>query len=387
MLHAGDDPVHDRHRLDRIVAGCALGREHDRVGAVIDRGRHVRGLGPGGRGRADHALQHLGRHHHRLAEVAALADDPLLQARHQLRRQLDAEIAPRDHDRVRELDDPVQPLDRGRLLDLGQDRRPAADQAPRLGDVLGALHEGQRHPVEAQLDPEAEVGMVLLWSWPRSAGPRSGTFTPLRSDSPPPFTTVVSAKSGPQRSTRSRMRPSSSSRSWPGCRTAKISGCGRLARLLVALRLVEVEPEVVAARQGDPAVGEAADPELGPLQIHDRADRPAAVLLDLANDREARRVVLVAAVAEVEAEHVGAGIGQLADPLLGRAGRTQRRDDLGAAVSAHASHSLDAARPIACRRAGLSRICWAHRWQLRHARAISGLPIASVRLSTGTFAC
>ena len=57
-----------------------------------------------------------------------------------------------------------------------------------------------------------------------------GTFTPLRSDSPPPFTTVVSAKSGPQRSTRSRMRPSSSSRSWPGCRTAKISGCGRLAR-------------------------------------------------------------------------------------------------------------------------------------------------------------
>ena len=156
--------------------------------------------------------------------------------------------------------------------------------------------------------------------------------------------------------------------------------------MLVALRLVEVEPEVVAARQGDPAVGEAADPQLGPLQVHDRADRPAALLLDLANDREARRVVLVAAVAEVEAEHVGAGIGQLADALLGRAGGTQRRDDLGATVSAHASHSLDAAQPMVPR-ASLSRICWAHRWQLRYARAISGLPIASVRLSTGTFAC
>ncbi|CAM5196530.1 hypothetical protein CDEN61S_01842 [Castellaniella denitrificans] len=57
-----------------------------------------------------------------------------------------------------------------------------------------------------------------------------GTLTPLRSDSGPPTSTVVSAKSGPWRSTRRRSLPSSSSRSVPSSRAAKISGCGRLAR-------------------------------------------------------------------------------------------------------------------------------------------------------------
>mmetsp|Transcript_21396 Transcript_21396/g.82962 ORF Transcript_21396/g.82962 Transcript_21396/m.82962 type:complete len:253 (-) Transcript_21396:321-1079(-) len=57
-----------------------------------------------------------------------------------------------------------------------------------------------------------------------------GTLTPLRSDSLPPTTTRVSAKSAPQRSTISRSLPSSSSSSAPGARAAKISGCGRLTR-------------------------------------------------------------------------------------------------------------------------------------------------------------
>ena len=58
-----------------------------------------------------------------------------------------------------------------------------------------------------------------------------GTLTPLRSDSTPPTSTVVSAKSGPKASTRRRSLPSSSSSSVPASSAAKISGWGRLARL------------------------------------------------------------------------------------------------------------------------------------------------------------
>ena len=123
--------------------------------------------------------------------------------------------------------------------------------------------------------------------------------------------------------------------------------------LLITLRLIEVETEVVPARQGDPAALETADTQFRALQVHDRADWTPALLLDLAEHCEALGVIFMAAVTEVEAEHVRTGVGQLANPLLGRTCRTQCRDDLGAAVPAHASHSLDAARPFvpqaACR--------------------------------------
>ena len=282
MLHAGDDPIHDRHRLDRIVARRALGREHHRVGAVIDRGRDVRGLGAGGCGRADHALQHLRRHHHRLAEVAALADDPLLQARHQLRRQLDAEVAARDHHRIGQLDDPVQPLDRGRLLDLGQDRGPAR----RPACARSAMSSGRcTNDSATQSKPSsmpklrsarsfsvmAEIGSTAL-----------GTLTPLRSDRPPPFdhrglgevgaaaldpqpdAAVVEQQvlAGLQHGEDLRVRQVGPAAGRP------VPGRGRAGR--------------VAAGQGDPAGREAAHAQLRPLQVHDRADRPAALLLDLA---------------------------------------------------------------------------------------------------------
>ena len=97
-LGAGDDAVHHRHGFEGIVAAGRFGRQHHGVGAVVDRGRHVRGLGPGRRRGMDHGFQHLGRDDHRLAGQAAGADDPLLGAGHVLGRHLHAEIAARHHD-------------------------------------------------------------------------------------------------------------------------------------------------------------------------------------------------------------------------------------------------------------------------------------------------
>src|SRR5665811_2056088 len=50
----------------------------------------------------------------------------------------------RDHDAVGQLEDLLEVLHGGRLLDLGHDRGAAARELAGLGDVLGALHEGER---------------------------------------------------------------------------------------------------------------------------------------------------------------------------------------------------------------------------------------------------
>ena len=75
-------------------------RQHDRIGAVIDGGRHVGGLRARRRRRLDHRFQHLRRDDHRLAGHAAGTDQLFLRARHVLGREFDAEIAARHHHRI-----------------------------------------------------------------------------------------------------------------------------------------------------------------------------------------------------------------------------------------------------------------------------------------------
>ena len=85
--------------------------------------------------------------------------------RHALERHLEAEIAARHHHRVGGAEDRVDVVDRGRALDLGDERRaPVArlgDDRARHAQVLGGLHEAERHEVDALRQAEAQVGDVL----------------------------------------------------------------------------------------------------------------------------------------------------------------------------------------------------------------------------------
>ena len=115
-----------------------------------------------GTGLVDHRFQHLGRDHDRLAGAAPGARHLLLHARHLFERHLDAEIAARDHQRIGEIDDLVEPVDRLRLLDLGHHRGAAAGDLLGFGDVLRALDEGERDPVDAGGERGFEIGAVLV---------------------------------------------------------------------------------------------------------------------------------------------------------------------------------------------------------------------------------
>ena len=160
-LHFLADPVHGRDRLDRKLAGRRFRRQHDGVGAFVDRGGDVGDLGAGRHRALDHRFQHLGGDHHRLAGAPRQPRHLLLQARHPLQRQFDAEIAARHHQRVGGLDDFGQPVDRLRLFDLGHHGGAAANQFLGLEHILGALHEGQRDPVDPGHQRRIEVGAIL----------------------------------------------------------------------------------------------------------------------------------------------------------------------------------------------------------------------------------
>ena len=341
LLGAGDDPVHHGDRLERVVAGRAFGREHDRIRPVVDRRGDVRGLGAGRRRRADHGVEHLGRHHDRLAGQAAGPDDVLLAARHLLGRHLDAEVAARHHDRVRGLDQLREVLERGRLLDLGHQRRAPGDQAPGLGQVLRALDEGQRDPVDPEVEAEAQVGAVLLGErrdrqhdarhvdalvvLQGPAGQHQGLG-------------VVLAAGFDLQAQLAVVQQQQGARFERG----EDLGVGQRRAHLVAGQPVEVEAEALPGRQLGLAAGDLADPQLGPLQVEQHADRPVRRRLQLADDGVARLVVVVRAVAEVEPEHVGPGLEQRLDGGGVRGGGAQGRDDLGVAASSHGSKRLQA---------------------------------------------
>ncbi len=101
----------------------------------------------------DHRIEHLGGDDGRPPGDAQAARMRFWQRRHGLGRHLDAKIAARHHDAVALLDDLVEMVDGGGLLELAMTAGAAGHQLLQLGDVVGVLHEAQRHPVDAERQP------------------------------------------------------------------------------------------------------------------------------------------------------------------------------------------------------------------------------------------
>ncbi len=142
-------------RAERRLAG-----EHDGVGAVEDRVRDVVRFGARRARAVDHRLEHLGRGDHGLRRAVRARDQVLLDQRDLFERDLDAEIAARDHDPVGDRDDLVDALERFVLLDLRDDGDVLAvlgDEILDADDVVGGAHERDRDPIDAGLDAEREM--------------------------------------------------------------------------------------------------------------------------------------------------------------------------------------------------------------------------------------
>ena len=279
-------------------------------------------------------LEHLGGDDDRLAGCSALAQDSPLNDRHLLWAHLHAEIAARDHQAIRQSHDLFEAIDGRGFFKLGHYGRAAVDQPAHLHHVFRPLHKGQRHPVGAHVGRKSEVDAVLfgqrrhrqqgaddadpLAVGERAAGDdlRVGEISPARLGHEADLAVVQQQlDAGFQRCEDFRMRHAD---------PARIAG----AR-------VHVETERAPGRQSDLAFGKGPDAQLWALQVREHLDRPARFALHLTHDVVATLVIFMHAVAEVEAEDVGAGVEQGANGVRRRAGGSERRNDLCFAISFH----------------------------------------------------
>ena len=114
--------------------------------------------------------------------------------------------------------------------------------------------------------------------------------------------------------------------SWPGRSTSPITagaiGSAPFDRVLLA------DDEDLLVLQEDARLVEVADAELRALEVGDQRERLAGLLLNLADDAGTRGVVFLRAVREIEADRVDPGLDQLAQHVVARRHRPDRRDDL-----------------------------------------------------------
>ena len=333
-LHPVDHPAHDLDRRRRMGAGRGLRREHDRIRPVIDRGRHIRDLRARRRRRMHHRFQHLGRHDHRLARIAAGADDRLLGDRHLFRRHFDPEVAARHHHGVGGGDDFLDAVERGGFLHLDEHMRPAADQAARLRDVLRALHEGKRDPLHAEPEREAQVRAVLFGERRDRQHDARQVDALAVAEAPALHHLRLQRRIGlgqhlqPQPSVVEQHVVARAD----GREDLRVRHRGAGGRAGPA---AAVQHEAPARLQFDAPALEGADPELRALHVGHDAYRAQGVALQLAQDAVAPRMVLRPAVAEIEAEHIDPGLEQRLDGVCARGRRPERRDDLGPPLAAH----------------------------------------------------
>ena len=253
-------------------------------------------------------------------------DDPLLQRRHRLRRQFDAEVAARHHHAVARLDDLFEPLDRRRLLDLGEQGRLAADQLARFPQIVGSLHEAERDPVDALIDCEGQVATVLrgqcrhrhhhIGNVEALVVAQGATDLDIGDDAlvvmldhaQHQFAVVEQqARAGFHRFEDFLVRQLDAAR--------------------VARRLVAVEYEHRIGLEFDASLGELADAQFRSLQVGQDRGRPAVFLFQAADRLDHADLRCLVAMAHVDAKRVGAGFEQLGDHFGRVARRAQCRED------------------------------------------------------------
>ena len=196
-LRVERDRRHHLDRLDRVGADRRLLRQHHRVGAVEDRVGDVGHFSARRPRRGDHRVQHLRRRDHGPRHPPGHRDDLLLDDRHLLDAQLDAEVAARDHHAVRGVDDLLEPVDRLRLLDLGDQRQPGVlaqlGRPPRRGARRTARRGRRRSARRSARCARSSSGTD------GSSVTSPGMLRPWRDATAPPISTTASNSSVPAR--------------------------------------------------------------------------------------------------------------------------------------------------------------------------------------------
>mmetsp|Transcript_14898 Transcript_14898/g.44915 ORF Transcript_14898/g.44915 Transcript_14898/m.44915 type:complete len:380 (+) Transcript_14898:1431-2570(+) len=254
----------------------------------------------------------------------------LLNHGHVLDVHLHAQVAAGHHDGIRRLDDAGEVLDGAGLLELGDDlglvlARVLHDLAAQQLHVLGQLHEAQRDVVRVVVQDEVQVQLVL-----RGHGGDGqhhvGRVHALAARDGARHRHLALDPVGAGLDDAHDDLPVVDEQRLARLERLQDLGVRQLHAAGVALLVVEVEAELVAHRELELGVVlEHAAALLGALEVGEHADGVVVLLLDLADDL-GDLALLLAAVAQVEAEDVRAGLEELLDHVLPEGLRPQARD-------------------------------------------------------------
>src|ERR1700682_5898896 len=89
----------------------------------------------------------------------------------------------------------------------------------------------------------------------------------------------------------------------------------------------EIEPELVSGVKLDRAVEKSTYAKFWALQIDHDSDGTADIAFDIPDHVEATLVIVVGPVAEIQSEHIDAGIEKGSDHRRRRTGGSKRRND------------------------------------------------------------
>lgn len=169
-------------RLDGVSTLGGLAGQHDTVSAVDDGVGDVADLGTSGtrvvlpqivsnilcstyRRAYRHGLEHLGGDNNGLASLVALGNHHLLRKEDLAGGNFDTEVTTGDHDTVGLCEDLIEVRDTLFILDFDDDfdvRAVRAEDATDVAHIIRAADERREDHVDAVLDTELEVGLVLL---------------------------------------------------------------------------------------------------------------------------------------------------------------------------------------------------------------------------------
>ncbi len=220
------------------------------------------------------------------------AHDAFLCQRDFLGRQFHAEIAARDHHRIGELHDGVEVFQRLRFFKLHHDPGAALDQFLRLRHIFRPLHEGQADVVGAVVQREREIVAVLRCQCrdrQHDVGHVDALVVGQRSaDDHLGLQRIVALACHAQ----AQLAVIQQQRAADRCRRDNL-GMRQIHARGAAGRRVEIELELLTGLQMHASAGEAADAQLGTLDIGQDADRPIELFLEFADHGEAGGVIVM----------------------------------------------------------------------------------------------
>src|SRR5436309_1024594 len=230
-------------------------------------------------------------------------------------------------------------LDCRRLFELDHNAGAATDQFTAFGDVGGTLDERKCDPIRTMFEGEGEISAVLLRDRrkrqfrirhidPLAVGQCAAYQTTRIGISAAaildlePYPTVIEEELG--------SRP----------KRLKDLGMRQRRTVFIAHLAIKIEVEACTGGEFDPTLGEGAKSELWSLQVGKYADRAPCCAFNPSDRVEARSMILLRAMAEIEPKYIDACLEECADPFRGGARWSQCRNDLGTAPTPQVDHSL-----------------------------------------------